>query len=107
VAVLDADGDQSILPAAYLYVAGVSFKRGDANRDGRLDIADAIAALGYLFSSGALPCLDAADANDDGKLDVSDAVYLLAHLYAGGAPPPPPFPGPGDDRTPDALTCEG
>jgi PKD repeat protein len=81
------------------------FRRGDANADGKVDISDAIAILGYLFGGGDGPaCLDAADANDDGKVDISDAIYLLAHLFLGG--PAPPAPGPiacGGDPTDDNL----
>ena len=85
--------------------AEAAFRRGDANCDGVVDIADAITVLAYLFSGGSVICRAALDGNDDGALDIADAIYVLAYLFAGGAPPPPPFPEPGLDPTPDALEC--
>ncbi|MBI4607184.1 MAG: hypothetical protein HY721_34910, partial [Planctomycetes bacterium] len=83
------------------------FLRGDAAADGKLDLADAVAVLGYLFRRGEAPgCLDAADANDDGRLNVTDAVRLLLHLFAGGAPPREPSAACGADPTADGLACD-
>jgi DNA-binding beta-propeller fold protein YncE len=84
-----------------------AFIRGDFNRDGGLDLSDAVATIGYLFLGAASSgCLDAADSNDDGRLDTSDAVYVLAHLFLGGAQPPAPYPeAGGDPTTEDALRC--
>src|SRR5262245_55940031 len=49
------------------------FWRGDANKDGAIDLSDAINILGYEFlgNPATLPCLDAADANDSGELDIA------------------------------------
>ncbi|HAK95667.1 MAG TPA: hypothetical protein DCM87_11850 [Planctomycetes bacterium] len=82
------------------------FKRGDANADGKLDIADAIKVLGYLFGGGTttLLCLDTGDANDDGKVDIADAIKILGHLFANTGPLPAPFPGCGVDPTQDKMT---
>jgi hypothetical protein len=81
------------------------FKRGDANTDNSVNLADPIFTLNYLFASGPPPsCADAADANDDGGLNIADAVYSLNHLFRGGpAPPPPGTSVCGGDPTPDAL----
>jgi hypothetical protein len=84
------------------------FLRGDANRDGSIDISDAISILGYLFSGGgssATECRDALDANDDEGIDISDAIYLLGYLYGGGAPPPAPHPRCGHDPAGAGLDC--
>jgi hypothetical protein len=82
------------------------FLRGDANDDGKVDLSDAVAILGYLFLGDEAPrCLDAADANDSGIVEISDAVRLLNHLFLGAPPPPPPYPESGADATPDALSC--
>ncbi len=82
------------------------FLRGDANRDGRRDISDAVAILRRLFVTGVtLGCLDAADANDDGALDIADPVRLLGFLFAHGAPLAAPFSALGFDPTGDALDC--
>jgi hypothetical protein len=93
------------LESAFHYENGAVYVRGDATRDGRVDISDAIRILGALFLGSALPCLDAADTNDDGQLNITDAIYLLGFLFLGGPEPPPPFPGEGEDPTPDALDC--
>ncbi|MBI4601354.1 MAG: IPT/TIG domain-containing protein [Planctomycetes bacterium] len=75
---------------------GEPFIRADCNGDGKLDISDAVAKLGFLFlGSAPCQCLDALDANADGRPDLSDAVYTLGHLFLGTAPPPAPFPAPG------------
>ncbi len=81
------------------------FSRGDVNQDDTLDIADPIAALGFLFSGNPIECEDAADANDDGHPDITDGVFLLYHLYLRGVNPWPPYPAPGLDFTPDVLDC--
>src|SRR6185503_15382224 len=92
-----------VLPAAGL--RSEEFIRGDANRDGRRDISDALFTLGYLFLNGPAPlCAAALDSNDDEKIDLSDAVGLLGFLFLGGTPPPPPGPAPGADPTP-GLGC--
>lgn len=86
-------------------IPAVTFRRGDTNHDGAVNVADPTLLFNYLFGSSGthvLP-LDAADSNDDGLVDVSDAVYLLNYLFAGGAPPPAPFPQLGTDPTPDGL----
>ena len=81
------------------------FVRGDSNRDDSVNLSDCFRVLEYLFQTGEpLPCPDAADANDDGEVDILDAVAILFVLFVGSTMPPP-FPGPGEDPTPDALRC--
>ncbi|HAK96273.1 MAG TPA: hypothetical protein DCM87_15100, partial [Planctomycetes bacterium] len=58
---------------------------GNVNTDNKVDIADAIALLGYLFGGGTKPapqCAKAADANDDDKLDIADAIKILGYLFS-------------------------
>jgi hypothetical protein len=92
------------------------FRRGDANNDGRVDIADGInIILQLFFQSGVhIVCQKAADTNDDGRVDLSDAVYNFNYYLQPGKKsgdvlypkPPAPFPGCGQDTaTPDSLTC--
>ncbi|MEM7232133.1 MAG: hypothetical protein AAF517_08170, partial [Planctomycetota bacterium] len=82
------------------------FVRGDADRNGRVDITDGIATLAFLFLGAGPPiCLDAADSDDDGVLLLTDSIYLLSHLFLGGPAPPAPFPEAGGDATDDALDC--
>ncbi len=85
-----------------------SFIRGDSNRDGTVDISDAINILSFLFiGAGKNPCADASDANDDGIVDISDAVYILNFLFSGGKDPLVPYPILGYDETEDTLYCNG
>ncbi|MBI4602026.1 MAG: hypothetical protein HY721_08700 [Planctomycetes bacterium] len=98
-------------------IVDVKFIRGDCNFSGMVgmavDIADAAAAVGYLFLTGDAkfdaPCDDACDANDDGRLDAADVVFILNYLFVANSPKPP-APGPlrpGKDPTPDSLGCKG
>ena len=69
----------------------VSFIRGDANCDGRLNLTDAITALDGLFlGGGKLCCGTAADANNDNILNITDPIAILANLFLGTDPLPPP-----------------
>ena len=90
-------------------IAAAFFRRGDANHDGLVNIADPIWLLTYLFSGGeAPPCLDAADADDSGTLTLADPIAILQ--YINGFGPVLPAPGPllcGIDPTQDGLPiCE-
>lgn len=60
---------------------------GDANRDGKLEITDALAILSTLFAGAATVCTDALDANNNGRVALTDAVYLLQFLFQGGPGP--------------------
>ncbi len=71
---------------------------GDANRDQRLDLTDAIALLRILFlgETDPPPCDGPADAggnflllnsNADAALNISDAIYVLNHLFRQGPAP--------------------
>ncbi|HAK96389.1 MAG TPA: hypothetical protein DCM87_15700 [Planctomycetes bacterium] len=105
VIVLVADGRTEVT-LAFTYIGGAVFVRGDVDADGKHLINDAILILSKLFAGGAVPaCLDRADVNDDGAVNIADAICLLGYLFAGNAAPPPPFPEPGVDPTPDTLQC--
>ena len=82
------------------------FRRGDANDDGKVNIADPIWIINELVRQGPpTECKSAADANDDGRVDLSDSMYLITWRFQGGPSPPPPFPNCGDDPTQDTLPC--
>ncbi len=82
------------------------FIRGDVDQNKSPEITDAIRILEYLFLSGPEPiCDDAADTDDDGEILISDVIRLLFHLFLGQNPLPLPYPDPGEDPTPDFLTC--
>ena len=70
-----------------------SFRRGDSNDDGRIDLSDGVFTLNHLFTGGPTPaCREAANTNADANVDISDASFTFAFLFLGG--PPPPTPGP-------------
>ncbi len=52
-----------------------SFRRGDANSDGTVDLTDAVSTLWYLFDDPIVAaCPKAMDVNDDGAVEITDAV---------------------------------
>ena len=58
---------------------------GDTNNDGKVDLADAVRILSFLFSGKEeLPCMKSGDVNDDGKLDLADAITVLSFLFSSG-----------------------
>ncbi|MFQ5606706.1 MAG: S8 family serine peptidase [Candidatus Zixiibacteriota bacterium] len=71
------------------FLAGTP-KRGDANGDGRLNIADVTFLITRIFASGKPPVTPAAgDVNGDGLNDVADVTFFIAYLFSGGPAPPP------------------
>jgi len=85
------------------------FRRGDANEDGAVDIADAIFMLYTLMLDGPESgCKDATDANDSGSHDIADVVFVLSYQFSNGAAPPAPgVDNCGVDATPDdGMSCE-
>jgi dockerin type I repeat protein len=86
--------------------AVTSFKRGDANIDGKINIADVIAVIMSTLGTKEMQCKDAADADDSGAVNIADAVYLANYYFKHGPPPPAPFPACGADPTgTDTLDC--
>jgi len=86
--------------------AAASFRRGDGNSDGTVDMSDVLFPLNYLFLGGTVPvCERTADSNDDGRINIVDPVFLANHLFRGTAAPPPPYESCGADTTTDRLEC--
>jgi len=90
-----------------LPVVSVLFVRGDVNGDGRVNVADPIFTLGYLFRDGPEPtCMEAANVNDDRSIDIGDVIYILGYIFRGEEPPKAPFPDCGEDPDPEnSLGC--
>lgn len=104
-AVLSSSAPEADLPR-WIAVLSPLFIRGDSNGDGKVDVSDPVATLGYLFLGDAAPgCIEAANTNDEGDVDISDAVHTLNYLFAGGEAIPPPFPEEGADPTPGGVSC--
>ncbi len=105
---LAGDGTACNKPAEFKFSPGARLVAGNANGDARLDIADGIYILNYLFRSGPpLPCEKAGDVNADCALDASDAIYIITYQFLHG---PEPVRGLGCVLVPNddcpALTCE-
>ncbi|MEM7261325.1 MAG: dockerin type I domain-containing protein, partial [Planctomycetota bacterium] len=92
--------------AAQIFAGPLPFRRGDANSDGRVDVADAAYLINFTLIAGAPPqCVDSGDVNDDGNITPDDAFATLNFLASGG---PIDAPGPdncGVDPTVDFLNC--
>jgi hypothetical protein len=63
--------------------------RGDVNGDGKLNAADVVYLINYLYIQGPAPVPTKwkGDVNCDGKIDAADIVYLINNLYVGGPAP--------------------
>ncbi|MBN1443994.1 MAG: dockerin type I repeat-containing protein [Planctomycetes bacterium] len=80
--------DQTRLRVDFVPKQVGAFRSGDGNGDGKIDLADPIYVINYLFRSGEdIPCREAADANADLSVDLSDAAYLVRYLFQSGSPP--------------------
>ena len=117
---LDADGDLDVASVGFDDKASLvildnisggsftrgcnAFRRGDANSDGEVSIADIITIRRYLFEGSVVPtCFDAADATDNDEVSICDAVKILETLYRNPAwqdTLPAPSPDAGQDPTP-------
>jgi len=86
-----------------------TFRRGDGDASGTVDITDPINSLRYQFLGDFVPtCLDALDSDDNGAIEISDPIFTLTYLFLGGVlieAPGPEMCGP--DPTEDGLGCEG
>ncbi len=69
------------------------FRRGDANQDSIVNLADGIWMLNQLFHGGpSFDCAGAADVNADDQLNAADAIFIFTWLFMGGSPPIAPYP---------------
>jgi hypothetical protein len=91
-----------------------SFRRGDANASGIVDLSDPLNNLEFQFLGTFQPaCMDALDTDDSGLVDLSDPILNLTFLFLGGVDIPAPGPNdcgvdPTQDGpdTEDELGCE-
>ena len=106
-----AGGRRSFPASVFLstFAPAGAFIRGDANGDGKFDIADPIATLGFLFHSRSedVKCQDGADTDDDGILTITDTIAALQFLFhAQASMKAPGVAYPWFDPTPDSLDCD-
>jgi len=84
--------DASSIPSVFI--------RGDTNRDGVVDLTDAIHELLVLFGVETSPCLEALDVDDDSRLTLGDPIRILDFVFSAGPAPAAPFPEYGPDPSP-------
>jgi hypothetical protein len=105
---LGADGEEELGRDSITITVSNSepqFVRGDSDRNGEVNLTDAVVVLNHLFKGVPVAsCLDTLDSDDSGFIDLTDAIYLLRFLFQGELPPPAPFPAAGPDPTEDTLT---
>ncbi len=76
------------LIGAYPVSCSGTYVCGDANRDGAVDVSDAVYLVQYIFAGGPAPVpVAAGDVNCDGSIDISDAVYLIGYIFSSGPAP--------------------
>ncbi|MGE3164375.1 MAG: hypothetical protein AB7O52_05695 [Planctomycetota bacterium] len=99
--------EYGVVTITVLVISPQSFRRGDCNDDGAVDIADIVANIGLVTGSFpfAAGCPGACDANDDGANDISDSVFIAGYQFQGGPPPPSPFPACGEEPGIDETNC--
>jgi aminopeptidase N len=86
-----SDGGYNDSKQITMVIQAAPYVAGDANRDGVVDISDAVYLISYIFAGGSAPNPTAAgDANGDCSVDISDPVYLILYIFSGG---PAPMPG--------------
>ncbi len=99
---LTATFDDASITLTGTIVQQIPFRRGDANGDGTVNIADGIWILNDLFQNGPTTtdtCEIANDVNDDSVIDSSDAVYIFNYRFLNGPAPVAPFPDCGTTPT--------
>jgi len=65
----------------------VTYRCGDANTDGVLNVGDAVFIINHIFKDGPAPDpICAGYANSDGALNVGDAVYVITYIFNSGPP---------------------
>ena len=109
------NGETARDSGAVYYVSGFGigpssrFLRGDANVDGRVNLADVIWIVAQLYRAGPPAfCEDAADANDDGRIDLADALALINFQFSYAVTLPELALECGTDgRREDHLLCKG
>lgn len=72
----------------YLIIKYTQHLRGDWNKDGFINISDAIFLLNYLYRQGDPPQpMEIGNINCDWIIDISDVIYLINYLFKAGPEP--------------------
>jgi len=82
--------DFNALDTDVIHISVVTGQPGDGNRDGTVDLSDAVYVLGCLFLGTDCPLPNwIGDYNCDRQLDLSDPIFLLSYLFLGTQEPEP------------------
>jgi hypothetical protein len=86
---IGANGDLAWRQFLYNVLHQQGYYRGDVNKDRKLDLADIVYLVAYVFKSGPMPkeFTDQGDVNNDGNVNVADVVYLVAYTFKKGPAP--------------------
>jgi hypothetical protein len=89
IVVTSNDADPAHNPTAIPAALTVtSYVCGDANRDGRVNVGDAVYLVNFIFKGGPSPQpLLAGDANNDHTVNIGDCVYIINYVFKLAAPP--------------------
>jgi len=69
-------------------IGDVCYLMGDANRDIKINVGDAVFLINFVFKGGSAPNPNlAGDSNCDKKVNVGDAVYLINYVFKAGLAP--------------------
>jgi len=71
----------------YLILGLLSYKSGDYNNDGELNVTDLVFLVDYLFRAGTAPAI--CDINGDNECNIGDLTYYVNYIFRGGPPPLP------------------
>lgn len=83
-----SDLTTNILTARELYRQLFVVISGDADRNGVVDVVDAIYLINYIFMGGPAPSpVKVADVNADCEINIADVVYLIRYVFSGGSAP--------------------
>jgi hypothetical protein len=70
------------------YCFSLTYRLGDVNIDGVVDISDVLFVINYLYNAGVLfSPIDIGDVNCDQIVDIGDVVFLINYLFRGGPAP--------------------
>ncbi|MCI0651426.1 MAG: VCBS repeat-containing protein [Planctomycetes bacterium] len=81
------------------------FLRGDADRDGNLQLVDGIFMGLHLFGDAESDCAAAMDFDGSGSLGVEDIIGYFSFLFLDGPSPAPPYPDCGEKPAGEELDC--
>ena len=71
-----------------LSLASVPPLPGDANKDGSVNVGDAVYIINYVFKGGPKPVIpNWGDTNADCAINAGDAVYIINYVFKGGPAP--------------------